>query len=196
MRILITGGGGFIGQKIARALLARGGIADEPGAPPQLTELVLFDQAFPPNRVEDARVRYVTGDMLDRRPARTRVRAASRRGLSFCVRGERGRGGRFRPRHARERRRHAQPAGDLPCAARTAAPCFPELGGGVRRRFAGSRAGYDRADAAIVLRHAESHRRAHGERLHAQGIHRRARRAAADDRRAARASRIVRPRAS
>ena len=66
MRILITGGGGFIGQKIARTVLARGGIADEPGARANLTELVLFDQAYPPNRVEDTRVRYVTGDMLDR----------------------------------------------------------------------------------------------------------------------------------
>src|SRR5687768_7673219 len=65
MRILITGGGGFIGQKVARTLLVRGGIADEPDARPKLTELVLFDQSFPPNRVVDARVQCVTGDMLD-----------------------------------------------------------------------------------------------------------------------------------
>ena len=65
MRILITGGGGFLGQKVTRALLARGGIADEPDARPKLTELVLFDQAYPPNPVVDSRVRYVTGDMLD-----------------------------------------------------------------------------------------------------------------------------------
>jgi D-erythronate 2-dehydrogenase len=66
MRVLITGGGGFIGQNVARALLARGGIADEPRAPTKVSELVLFDQAFGPNRVEDARVRYIAGDMLDR----------------------------------------------------------------------------------------------------------------------------------
>jgi nucleoside-diphosphate-sugar epimerase len=65
LRILITGAGGFIGQKVARALLARGGIADEPDAQPKLTALVLFDQTFPPDRVTDARVEYVTGDMLD-----------------------------------------------------------------------------------------------------------------------------------
>jgi len=65
LRILITGGGGFIGQKVARALLARGGIADEPDAQPKLTALVLFDQTFPPDRVTDARAQYVTGDMLD-----------------------------------------------------------------------------------------------------------------------------------
>jgi nucleoside-diphosphate-sugar epimerase len=65
MRILITGGGGFIGQKVARALLARGGIAENVDAAPSLTELVLFDQAFPPERIADARVQCVTGDMLD-----------------------------------------------------------------------------------------------------------------------------------
>jgi D-erythronate 2-dehydrogenase len=66
VRILITGGGGFIGQKVARALVGRGGLAGEPQAATELSELVLFDQAFPPNRLEDARVRYVAGDMLDR----------------------------------------------------------------------------------------------------------------------------------
>ena len=66
MRILITGGGGFIGQRLARALLARGGLAKEPGAASKLTELVLFDRAFAPDRLEDERVRYVAGDMLDR----------------------------------------------------------------------------------------------------------------------------------
>jgi D-erythronate 2-dehydrogenase len=65
VRILITGGGGFIGQKVARALVGRGGLAREPQAATELSELVLFDQAFPPNRLEDARVQYVAGDMLD-----------------------------------------------------------------------------------------------------------------------------------
>ena len=64
MRILITGGGGFIGQKVARALLARGGIAGAPDVHPTV-ELVLFDQALPPDRLADARVQYITGDMLD-----------------------------------------------------------------------------------------------------------------------------------
>jgi nucleoside-diphosphate-sugar epimerase len=66
MRILITGGGGVIGQKVARALLARGGLGDAPQEPTRLTELVLFDQAFPGARVEDGPVRYAAGDMLDR----------------------------------------------------------------------------------------------------------------------------------
>src|ERR1041384_3037486 len=66
MKVLITGGGGFLGQNIARALLARGGMGHEPGAPRELNELVLFDQAFPPDRFEDTRVKYVSGDILDR----------------------------------------------------------------------------------------------------------------------------------
>lgn len=66
MRILITGGGGFLGQSVVHALLARGGVASEPGGPAQLTDLVLFDQALPAQRLEDRRVAYVTGDLLDR----------------------------------------------------------------------------------------------------------------------------------
>jgi D-erythronate 2-dehydrogenase len=66
MRILITGGGGLLGQKIARALLARGGLAQDPGAPAKLAELVLFDQVLAPNRVEHPRAKYVAGDILDR----------------------------------------------------------------------------------------------------------------------------------
>lgn len=66
MRILITGGGGVIGQRVARTLLTRGGVGDEPAGATRLSEVVLFDQAFPPNAVAGERVKTVTGDMLDR----------------------------------------------------------------------------------------------------------------------------------
>ena len=66
MRILITGGGGFLGQSVARALLARGGLASEPGGRTALARLTLFDQAFSIEPIQDARVQYVTGDVLDR----------------------------------------------------------------------------------------------------------------------------------
>jgi D-erythronate 2-dehydrogenase len=65
MRIVITGGGGFLGQRVSRALLERGGLGSEPGAAGELTELVLVDQAMPPSGVTDARMRYVTGDIGD-----------------------------------------------------------------------------------------------------------------------------------
>ncbi|MDH5536716.1 MAG: NAD-dependent epimerase/dehydratase family protein, partial [Betaproteobacteria bacterium] len=65
MKIVITGAGGVLGQMLARALIARGGIAREPGAKSDLTELVLVDRVFPPERLEDSRVQYETGDVGD-----------------------------------------------------------------------------------------------------------------------------------
>ena len=55
MNILITGGGGFLGQKVARALLARR----------EINEIVLFDIAEPAAAVKDARVRFVKGEVSD-----------------------------------------------------------------------------------------------------------------------------------
>ena len=66
MRIVITGGGGFLGQSVARALLARGGLGAGPGASTELTELVLVDQVMPQGGVADPRVRQATGDIADR----------------------------------------------------------------------------------------------------------------------------------
>ena len=66
MRILITGGGGFIGQQVARALLAPDRTRGSTGASTQVSELILLDQAFAPGRLEEARIKYVTGDILDR----------------------------------------------------------------------------------------------------------------------------------
>jgi nucleoside-diphosphate-sugar epimerase len=64
MKVVITGGGGLLGQMLARALLARG-LGAPPGTPLPLSELVLLDQAFPDHRVEDKRIRYLTGDLGD-----------------------------------------------------------------------------------------------------------------------------------
>jgi D-erythronate 2-dehydrogenase len=55
VQVVITGGGGFIGAKLARALLARGG----------LTRLTLVDQAFPTGLPEDPRLATVAGDISD-----------------------------------------------------------------------------------------------------------------------------------
>ena len=65
MRIVITGGGGFLGQRVARMLLARGGLAAEPGGTAHLTELVLVDQAFQPGAITDTRIREIAGDISD-----------------------------------------------------------------------------------------------------------------------------------
>ncbi|MEE8247050.1 MAG: D-erythronate dehydrogenase [Alphaproteobacteria bacterium] len=68
MKITITGGGGFIGRKLAARLLALERLAGR-GGPAALEELVLFDQTAPPEgEFDDDRVRMVTGDLGD--PAR------------------------------------------------------------------------------------------------------------------------------
>ena len=60
MKLLITGGGGFLGDRLARALLARGTLAGRP-----ITRLVLTDIAPPPAELlADVRVEARTGPLL------------------------------------------------------------------------------------------------------------------------------------
>ena len=60
MKLLITGGAGFVGARLAQSLLARGTLGGQP-----ITELVLTDQAPPrPELLADARVKARTGPLL------------------------------------------------------------------------------------------------------------------------------------
>jgi D-erythronate 2-dehydrogenase len=60
MKLLITGGGGFLGARLARTLLARGTLAGQP-----ITRMVLTDIAPPPaDLLADARVEARTGPLL------------------------------------------------------------------------------------------------------------------------------------
>ena len=63
MRIVITGGAGFLGSRLARALLARDSLTDARGEACHLRELVLVDVV--PAAVADTRVTAVTGDLSD-----------------------------------------------------------------------------------------------------------------------------------
>ncbi len=64
MHILITGGAGFLGARLARALLARGSLAAGGGTAKPITALTLTDRvAAPDDLAADPRVRSVEGDL-------------------------------------------------------------------------------------------------------------------------------------
>jgi len=64
MKVVITGGGGFLGSQLAEALLARGELTGASGDPEQIGELVLLDTRFG-RQPEDSRVRQLEGDISD-----------------------------------------------------------------------------------------------------------------------------------
>src|SRR5919106_2302856 len=64
MRIVITGGAGFIGKKLAKALLHRGPLATAAGKQP-IDSLVLFDVVHAEGLPDDRRIVPVAGDITD-----------------------------------------------------------------------------------------------------------------------------------
>ena len=65
MRVVITGGAGFLGKRLAQALLARGYILNDQGQAETLSELVIFDRVKP--ELVDKRLELVTGDITDKK---------------------------------------------------------------------------------------------------------------------------------
>jgi len=60
MKILITGGGGFLGFKLAKTLLARGQLGSR-----KISAITLLDGAFPPAAAQEKGLKAVVGDVSD-----------------------------------------------------------------------------------------------------------------------------------
>jgi nucleoside-diphosphate-sugar epimerase len=66
MRVVITGGSGFLGQMLTRRLLDRAALTGPSGDPEPIDSIVLFDAVAPPEHAPaDARVESVVGDISD-----------------------------------------------------------------------------------------------------------------------------------
>ena len=63
MKVLITGGGGFLGYRLALRLLERKTLAGPDCKQTPISQIKLFDAAFPPN--PDPRLQCVKGDIAD-----------------------------------------------------------------------------------------------------------------------------------
>lgn len=67
MKIVITGGVGFLGQRLARTLLQRGKLVGPTGAEESIETVVVLDTVRPePAITTDARLQVATGDITDR----------------------------------------------------------------------------------------------------------------------------------
>ncbi len=77
MQIVITGGAGFLGVRLARTLLAKGSLSLAGVSPAPITGLTLVDRAVPPaDLTGDPRVAVLTGDLnglLEEKDAKTPV---------------------------------------------------------------------------------------------------------------------------
>ena len=80
MRVVITGGLGFLGQRLARALLDRETLTGASGDQEEIERIVLFDAAVPdepPAALADERVSLVAGDVADGATVRALVAGES-----------------------------------------------------------------------------------------------------------------------
>ena len=181
VNVVITGGAGFLGSRLARELLAAGSLEVAGGEARPLSRVTLIDQApVPPDLAADERVTAVRGDLAELldpaaggRTAGT-VWARSRGDLPPGRGGQRGVRGGLRPGHPGEPARHRGAAGVLPRAGDQPGRGVLQLARRLRRlRRApapGGRRRPDPAQPADQLRRAEGHRRAAAGRLHQEGV--------------------------
>ena len=65
MKVIITGGGGFLGSQLCQKLLERGELTGPSGTPEEIREIVLLDAVFH-RPASDLRVKQIIGDISDR----------------------------------------------------------------------------------------------------------------------------------
>ncbi len=63
MKVFITGGGGFLGYRLALRLLERRALAAPDGKPEPISQITLFDAVFPPD--PDSRLKRIQGNIAD-----------------------------------------------------------------------------------------------------------------------------------
>jgi nucleoside-diphosphate-sugar epimerase len=81
MQVVITGGAGMLGKKLAKELLRRGTLAGPDGQQKTIDRLVLLDVAEAPDLPKDKRVQFVAGEVSD--PALVRRLIAGDTGSVF-----------------------------------------------------------------------------------------------------------------
>ena len=78
MKVVITGGGGFLGKKLARRILQQGTLADADGKPQKVSELLLFDVGVASGPgLDDPRVKAMAGDIANLATVQSIVQGAS-----------------------------------------------------------------------------------------------------------------------
>ncbi|WP_129641117.1 D-erythronate dehydrogenase [Peristeroidobacter agariperforans] len=67
MKVVITGGTGFLGQRLAARILEQGSVFAPSGGREAVSEMALFDSRVPPDlTVTDERIKLLEGDIADR----------------------------------------------------------------------------------------------------------------------------------
>ena len=192
MHIVITGGAGFVGARLARTLLANKTLALAGASASPITTITLVDRVAPPaDLAADPRVTSLVGDLNDllaEAPERVVPKdAALVYHLAAAVSGEceadfdLGMRSNFAATHALLEACRQQ--GTTPTLVFSSS--LAVFGNSPGAAAARSHRGRHAAHAADQLRHPEVHRRAAGCGLHAQELHPRPQRAADDSQRAA-----------